>query len=58
MEQFKESSCPWNDEVNIVGDMILYENFNNEKLIAIDINKLREDLLKFGDEIKRIVDDS
>lgn len=38
--------------------MILYKNFNNDKLIANYINKLREGLLKFGHEIKDIIDNS
>lgn len=46
------------DEVDIVEDMILYKKVNNDELIAIDINVLRKALLKFGDEIKVIIDNS
>lgn len=46
------------DDVIITEDMISYINPKNDNLKEIDILKLRDDLLKFGYEIKDIVDKS
>lgn len=46
------------DDVDNVGDMILYKDIKNDNLRAIDLKKLSDDLLKFGDKIKDIVNNS
>lgn len=46
------------DDVNITEDQIYYINPKNDSLEEIDIWKLRDDLLNFGDEIINIISNS